>query len=295
MTPLSKKTFLVGLVIIECFSLKQIQMSFANNEDSENVKGSYFGRAPSRFQSMEDEEGREVDFHSTEYAQSNGEDGGRSPASVKPRLEDAPEPKRMERELSRKEPENAVKDRNSQIFPSLTDGFSSDPFAGRNFQKEDSSQSETKESTKPSRSISSYKKNVDGFNGGFSIHDNGALNERNALAWAKEDSKLKTPFSENESAMKRRGVQEFSIIANDSGFYPKTFFVSRNIPVRLYVTGASKNSTCMMMDSFNIRKQLKANKVEEITFIPNQAGAYRFYCPVNNSDGMMVVKEINNP
>lgn len=92
---------------------------------------------------------------------------------------------------------------------------------------------------------------------------------------------------------RRKGMQEISIIAGDLGFFPKTIFVSRDVPVRLYVTGASKGSLCIMMDSFNVRKQVRANRIEEITFVPNQPGTYRYYCPVNGSEGTMVVKELS--
>jgi hypothetical protein len=91
---------------------------------------------------------------------------------------------------------------------------------------------------------------------------------------------------------RRKGVQEVSIIAGDLGFFPKTIFVSRDVPVRMFVTGASKGSLCIMMDSFNVRKQVRTNKIEEITFVPSQPGTYRFYCPVNGSEGTMVVKEL---
>lgn len=91
---------------------------------------------------------------------------------------------------------------------------------------------------------------------------------------------------------RRKGVQEVSIIAGDLGFFPKTIFVSRDVPVRLFVTGASKGSLCIMMDTFNVRKQIRSNKIEEITFVPSQPGTFRFYCPVNGSEGTLVVKEL---
>jgi uncharacterized cupredoxin-like copper-binding protein len=90
---------------------------------------------------------------------------------------------------------------------------------------------------------------------------------------------------------RQRGVQEVSVIANELGFFPKTIFVSRDVPVRLYVTSTTKSPTCVMMDAFNIRKQVKQNKVEEIAFVPEAPGQYRFYCPVNGSEGTLVVKE----
>ncbi len=96
----------------------------------------------------------------------------------------------------------------------------------------------------------------------------------------------------NDPVARRKGVQEVSIIAGDLGFFPKTIFVSRDVPVRLFVTGASKGSLCIMMDTFNVRKQVHSNKIEEITFIPSQPGVFRFYCPVNGSEGTLVVKEL---
>ncbi len=93
-------------------------------------------------------------------------------------------------------------------------------------------------------------------------------------------------------AARRKGIQEVAIIAGDLGFFPKTIFVTRDIPVRLFVTGASKAPLCLMMDSFQVRKQIRTQKVEEISFTPNQPGQYRFYCPVNGMEGTLIVKEL---
>ncbi|MGE0616240.1 MAG: cupredoxin domain-containing protein [Bacteriovoracia bacterium] len=91
---------------------------------------------------------------------------------------------------------------------------------------------------------------------------------------------------------KRRGIQEVALIASDLGFFPKTVFVTRDIPVRMFITGASKDTLCIMMDSFNVRKQVSSKKIEEITFTPKFPGQYRFYCPVNGMEGNLVVKEM---
>ncbi|OFZ18734.1 MAG: hypothetical protein A2X94_05990 [Bdellovibrionales bacterium GWB1_55_8] len=93
------------------------------------------------------------------------------------------------------------------------------------------------------------------------------------------------------SAIARKGVQEVALIAGDLGFFPKTVFVSRDVPVRLFVTGASKNTLCIMMDSFDVRRQVKSQKIEEITFTPDTPGKFRFYCPVNGMEGTLIVKE----
>lgn len=98
-----------------------------------------------------------------------------------------------------------------------------------------------------------------------------------------------------ENPMIHKGVQEVAIIAGDLGFFPKTVFVVRDLPVRMYVTGASRNTLCIMMDSFQVRKQVRSQKIEEITFTPASPGKYRFYCPVNGMEGTLVVKELTGP
>jgi hypothetical protein len=94
-----------------------------------------------------------------------------------------------------------------------------------------------------------------------------------------------------KSMVRRHGVQEVALIAGDLGFFPRTVFVTQDIPVRLFVTGASKNSLCIMMDAFSVRKQVRSQQIEEIAFTPDQPGRFRFYCPVNGAEGFVVVRE----
>ena len=112
-------------------------------------------------------------------------------------------------------------------------------------------------------------------------------------ALREEASPIVAPANSTEpnSAVARKGVQEVAVIASDLGFFPKTLFVSRDVPVRLFVTSSSKNTLCIMMDSFQVRKQVRSQKIEEITFVPNVPGKYRFYCPVNGMEGLMIVKD----
>ncbi len=102
------------------------------------------------------------------------------------------------------------------------------------------------------------------------------------------------PFGDVSAQVSQRGVQEVAVIANDLGFFPKTLFVTRDVPVRLFVTGASSNTLCIMMDSFQVRKQIRARQIEEISFTPTTPGKYRFYCPVNGMEGSLVVKELSS-
>lgn len=91
-----------------------------------------------------------------------------------------------------------------------------------------------------------------------------------------------------------KGVQEIALIAGDLGYFPKTLFVNQSIPVRIFVTGASDHALCIMMDAFEIRKQVRKEKIEEIEFTPKSPGQYRFYCPVNGIEGTLVVREISS-
>lgn len=96
------------------------------------------------------------------------------------------------------------------------------------------------------------------------------------------------------STVSRTGVQEIALIAGDLGFFPKNIIVTRDIPVKIFVTGASKKALCLMMDSFQIRKQIRSQRIEEVDFIPNSSGQFRFYCPVNGMEGTLLVKDISS-
>ena len=97
--------------------------------------------------------------------------------------------------------------------------------------------------------------------------------------------------SEPLGRLRRNGVQEVAVIAGDLGFFPRTVFVTRDVPVRMFVTGASKNSLCILMDSFQVRKQVRSQKIEEVAFTPKQPGSFRFYCPINGAEGFVVVRD----
>jgi len=89
-------------------------------------------------------------------------------------------------------------------------------------------------------------------------------------------------------------IPSSSEMANYLGFFPRAVFVTRDVPVRIFVTGASKSTLCLMIDAFNIRKQVRTQKIEEITFTPSVPGTYRYYCPVNGMEGTLVVRELGN-
>jgi hypothetical protein len=90
----------------------------------------------------------------------------------------------------------------------------------------------------------------------------------------------------------KKAFQEAAVIVNDLGFFPSTLFVTQGIPVRLYVTGASQKSQCMILDAYGIRRQIRNQKVEEVTFTPEEVGKFSFTCPMNGAKGTIIVKEL---
>lgn len=89
----------------------------------------------------------------------------------------------------------------------------------------------------------------------------------------------------------KHGVQELSVIATDTGFQPARIYVRRNIPVHLFLTSASPSKLCFVMDEFQIRKGVSIQQVDQVNFLPTKVGEYKFYCPVSEISGSLVVRD----
>ncbi|MGE4234424.1 MAG: cupredoxin domain-containing protein [Bacteriovoracia bacterium] len=89
---------------------------------------------------------------------------------------------------------------------------------------------------------------------------------------------------------KRTGPQEVSLIVGDDGYYPKELVVAVSQPVKIYLTSSSKSTLCFILDRWGIKKGIEPQKVENVTFVPDQAGKFRFYCPVGSLEGSLLVK-----
>jgi plastocyanin domain-containing protein len=87
------------------------------------------------------------------------------------------------------------------------------------------------------------------------------------------------------------GVQEFAVIAGDTGFFPQRLIVRRNIPVRIFLTSSSSKALCFIMDEFSIKKGFASQAMEEVRFLPTKAGQYKFYCPVQEIEGSIIVRD----
>lgn len=89
----------------------------------------------------------------------------------------------------------------------------------------------------------------------------------------------------------KHGVQEFALIANETGYHPSKIYVRRNIPVHLTLTSASSRRYCFVMDEFNIRQGFGNQEVETVRFLPTKPGQYKFYCPVDQLTGSIIVRD----
>jgi hypothetical protein len=89
----------------------------------------------------------------------------------------------------------------------------------------------------------------------------------------------------------KHGVQEIAVIATDTGFQPARIYVRRNIPVHLFLTSASPSKLCFVLDEFQIRKGVSIQQVDQVNFMPTKVGEYKFYCPVSEISGSVVVRD----
>ena len=89
------------------------------------------------------------------------------------------------------------------------------------------------------------------------------------------------------------GVQEFSIIVTEKGFFPNKVIVRRNIPVNLYLTATDSRSLCFVMKKgdFNFHQGVGSKNVERISFHPTETGPFEFHCPINKIKGNLIVRD----
>lgn len=114
--------------------------------------------------------------------------------------------------------------------------------------------------------------------------------KREALGGKDDLRKVRDDAVKPEEVFKN-GVQEVALIATDTGYLPSRVIVRKNIPVRLFLTSASASTLCFVMDEFSLKKGIAAQTVEELRFLPTRAGTYRFYCPVKEIQGSVVVRD----
>ena len=54
---------------------------------------------------------------------------------------------------------------------------------------------------------------------------------------------------------------------------------------------ASARTLCFVMDEFSVRKGVEPQQVAEVSFLPTKSGPYKFYCPVQEIQGKLTVRD----
>lgn len=98
------------------------------------------------------------------------------------------------------------------------------------------------------------------------------------------------PVDPSLSRERVKGQQEVSVIASDMGFFPSRIFVTEGVPVKLFLSTPGQNTLCFMVDQFGVKKGILPGHVEEVSFVPDARGDYRFYCPIKAIEGRITVR-----
>lgn len=85
-------------------------------------------------------------------------------------------------------------------------------------------------------------------------------------------------------------VQEVSLIASEQGFFPSHIVVNQGTAVKIYLSTPGQLTLCFMNDQFGLQKGITPGQVQEITFMPNRTGLFRFYCPIRGLEGKLTVR-----
>ena len=100
------------------------------------------------------------------------------------------------------------------------------------------------------------------------------------------------PFAVRTQSSPGQSVRELSLIITEQGFFPTALLVTREVPVRLFVTSVGERSLCLILAGYPVQREIRVGKVEEIEFTPKASGPIRFYCPINAAEGSFLVKDL---
>ncbi len=88
------------------------------------------------------------------------------------------------------------------------------------------------------------------------------------------------------------GVQELSIIATKNGFFPSKIILRKNIPTNIHLAALTSQKLCFILKNRN-RTVRRGISSREISTIKNlrfmDTGLVKFYCPIDNIEGEILV------
>ena len=139
------------------------------------------------------------------------------------------------------------------------------------------------------QNISTLKRNVEHSSSGRGVDSEDMGSAAPSL---KQDEATMDMDVKPEQAEKY-GVQEYSIIVTEKGYFPNKVIVRRNIPVNLYLTATDSQNFCFVMKNgeYNFHRGVGSKRIEKISFKPMQAGPYKFHCPIQNIEGTLIVRD----
>ncbi len=85
--------------------------------------------------------------------------------------------------------------------------------------------------------------------------------------------------------------RSLSIIASRESFYPEKLAVFVGEKIHLFFTTTEVDSSCFMLDQFNIFLGARRGKIAETELYFDRPGRFKFYCPKNKLQGEFVVLE----
>lgn len=103
------------------------------------------------------------------------------------------------------------------------------------------------------------------------------------VLYAEEDGFKKKVFKEP--------LREISVIVTDEGYYPNRIMAFEGERVRFYVTSTSKKGQCFILKNHEIFVSAEKGQVNEVEFIAEKTGRFKFYCPSAKFQGHLTVFE----
>jgi plastocyanin domain-containing protein len=86
---------------------------------------------------------------------------------------------------------------------------------------------------------------------------------------------------------------DYALIHNDKGFFPSKIVVKSGSNVKILIVGIAgrgASESSFIIDEYNVHKGVSTGEVSEVTFKAGKQGAYKFYCPITNKKGWLIVQ-----
>lgn len=86
-----------------------------------------------------------------------------------------------------------------------------------------------------------------------------------------------------------RPKRDFSIIATESGYFPKSLSVYVGEQIRFYVTSSASKDQCFLVKDHPIYLSAKLGRIDEGEVEFKSPGRFEYYCPTTSFKGVITV------